>query len=80
MGCTAPFTLWIGGKIAHRQTDMRRTWPGQVTVEYPFGAGETDLLLKIDAVTDEPRLEIGFKQHVGKHPHQSQWALVVPEV
>jgi hypothetical protein len=80
MGCTAPFRLWLNGEVVHTQTEVRRTWPGQTTVEYTFPAGESDILLKIDTVTDEPRLEIGFKEHLGKHPHQSQWALVVPTI
>ncbi|GAA4468857.1 hypothetical protein GCM10023189_54890 [Nibrella saemangeumensis] len=80
MGCTAPFTLWLNGERVHQQTETRRTWPGQTAVDYAFRAGENDLLMRIDAVTDEPRLEIGFKEFTHRHPHQSQWALVVPTV
>jgi ADP-ribosylglycohydrolase len=78
MGCTALFTLWINGESVHVQNEVRRTWPGQTTVLYAFQPGDNDILLKIDTVTDEPRLEIGFKEFIGRHPHQSQWALVVP--
>lgn len=80
LACTAPFKLWLGDELVHTQTGVRRAWPGQTAVEFNFPAGSTDLLLKVDTLTDETRLEIGFKEHLGQHPHQSQWALVVPTV
>lgn len=49
-------------------------------MEYDFRAGSTDILLKVDTLTDETRLELGFKEHTGQHPHQSHWALVVPSI
>ena len=81
VGCSAFFKVWINGKLVHENTDIKRSWPYATAIEADLLKEENDILIKIDNPIDHLDFEIGFKEYVGKHPHQSQWDItLVPYV
>jgi len=73
MGCSTYVKIWWNGQLIHQHENIRSTWPGDITLLVDLDKGENDILLKIDMATNHLDLECGFKEYVGKHPHQSQW-------
>ena len=84
---------YAGSNSAQFDTPDDYDWLSHVRVGYDRGftiaseeevdlnAGENDVLIRIDMPVDHVEFEIGFKEHVGKHPHQSHWDIeLVPFV
>lgn len=80
IGCSNPFTLSINNRRVHVQDKVERAWPGNSIILFPFKKGKNRLVIRLDGIIDDNRLEIGFKDFTGKHPHQEQWSLLVPAV
>jgi hypothetical protein len=73
MGCSAPFRTWFNGVKVLESRTCQRSWPAAFAAEVGLAEGQNDVLVRIDLMTDQLALEIGFKEHHGQHSHQSQW-------
>jgi hypothetical protein len=81
MGCSTPFRTWFNGERVLESRTCQRSWPAAFPAEVDLQEGQNDLLVRIDLLTDQLALEIGFKVHEGQHSHQSQWdTTLVPMV
>ncbi len=81
MGCSAYIRMWWNGDKVFERRDIRRDWPYDIAIEAELNQGENDILIRIDMPIDHVDFEFGFKEYVGKHPHQSHWdAEIVPFV
>lgn len=73
MGCSAFIKVWINGIESFERREVTRSWPYDIALETDLNAGVNNILIKIDMPTDHIDFEFGFKEFVGKHPHQSHW-------
>jgi hypothetical protein len=73
MGCSAPFRTWFNGQKVLESRTCQRSWPAAFPAEVELVEGRNDVLVRIDLLTDQLALEIGFKAHEGRHSHQSHW-------
>lgn len=73
MGCSAYIRLWWNGDKVFERREIRRDWPYDIAIEAELIKGENDILIRIDMPIDHVDFEFGFKEYVGKHPHQSHW-------
>ena len=73
MGCSAYIRVWWNGDKVFERRDIHRDWPYDIAIEAELNKGENDILIRIDMPIDHVDFEFGFKEHVGKHPHQSHW-------
>ncbi|MFS4418733.1 ADP-ribosylglycohydrolase family protein [Maribacter sp. 2307ULW6-5] len=65
--------VWLNQSKLGETKTARRRWPGTEYLELPLTKGQNDLLVRLDITNDDFVLHIGLKEHLGKHPHQSQW-------
>jgi len=73
LGAAGYLTVWLNGqRIMTTETPLRR-WPGAHAAELDLRAGANTLTIRLDALTDDFNLDVGLKNHLGRHPHQSQW-------
>ena len=79
-GCSCPFTMQINGKLVCKQAHTHRVWLGNNIVHQKFKKGTNTIILKLNLITDNNQLEFGFRDFTGKHPHQEQWSLLVPQI
>jgi len=81
MGCSAPFRTWFNGEKVLESRTCQRSWPAAFPAEVELREGQNDVLVRIDLLTDQLALEIGFKRHEGRHSHQCHWdTTLVPMV
>ena len=65
--------VWLNGTKLSETENIKRRWPGTEAVELPLQKGENELLLRFDFINDDFIVNIGLKEHLEKHHHQSQW-------
>lgn len=80
IGSTAPFQLRINNELLYEKKHTSRSWIGDNIVVADLKKGVNHLLIKVGLITDDNIFEIGIKEFTGKHPHQEQWALMVPSL
>ena len=68
-----PFRTWFNGEKVLESRTCQRSWPAAFPAEVELAKGQNDVLVRIDLMTDQLALEIGFKEHHGQHSYQSQW-------
>jgi hypothetical protein len=73
IGCNAFFKAWVNGEPVCTRHELSRSWPGDNTIEAELKKGINQLLIRVDMPLDKAEIEIGFKEFVNKHPHQSHW-------
>ena len=73
MGCSAYIKVWWNGESVFERREIRRDWPYDITIKAGLNKGENDILIRIDMPIDDVTFQFGFKEYVGKHPHQSHW-------
>ncbi|MEL7160457.1 MAG: ADP-ribosylglycohydrolase family protein, partial [Bacteroidota bacterium] len=73
LGAANHLTAWLNGERVLRTDRIRRRWPATAVAELLLREGENTLTLRMDTVTDDFRLDVGLKDHAGKHHHQSHW-------
>ena len=73
VGTTAYLTVWLNGQRVHVDRRTQRRWPATKVVELELPKGLNELVLRVDTVVDDYTLEVGLKDHRGKHHHQSFW-------
>ncbi len=73
VGTTAYLTVFLNGERISVSRESRRRWPGTEVTEFELPAGTSTLTLQFDTITDDYRVDVGFKEHAGKHHHQSHW-------
>ncbi len=73
LGTTAMASLWVNGERLLAQPPIRRRWPSTYAVELALLKGANTITIRLDTVTDDYVLDVGLKDHTGKHYHQSQW-------
>ncbi|WP_310391853.1 ADP-ribosylglycohydrolase family protein [Hymenobacter sp.] len=78
IGSTAPFQLRINQELLYEKAHTSRSWIGDNVVLADLKKGRNTLLIKVGLITDANLFELGFREFTGKHPHQEQWALLVP--
>ncbi|MEM7574676.1 MAG: hypothetical protein AAF433_17355, partial [Bacteroidota bacterium] len=66
-------TIFLNGQEIFSTSKPLRRWPGAEWVMLQLQAGSNQLVLRLDVVNDDFRLDIGLKEQQGRHPHQSQW-------
>lgn len=80
LGATSPFELFVNDKKIAEEKNSRRCWIGNTIIPHQFKKGKNHIVLRLDLVIDNNQLEFGLKDYTGKHPHQEQWALMVPSI
>jgi hypothetical protein len=73
MGCNAFLKVWVNGEPMFSRRELSRSWPGDNAIETELKKGINQILIRVDMPLDKAEIEIGFKEFVNKHPHQSQW-------
>ncbi len=73
LGSTGYLTAWVNGEEILRHRDLRRRWPATTYGAFTLRAGRNVLTIRLDTVVDDYRLDVGIKDHAGKHHHQSHW-------
>ncbi len=73
LGCSGYVTAWLNGERILHVRELRRRWPASHVAEMVLCAGENTLTIRVDTVLDDYRLDIGLKDHDGRHHHQSAW-------
>ncbi len=73
MGTTAQVTVWHNEKRIYQEMEIKRKWPATHFTELLLTEGKNTLLVRLDHITDDFDFEVGLKDHLEKHPHQSQW-------
>ena len=73
LGSTGYLTAWVNGREVLRHRELRRRWPATAHGAFTLREGRNVLTIRLDTVVDDYRLDIGIKDHTGKHPHQSHW-------
>ena len=78
IGANGYVRVWHNRKLAYQSDQLRRSWPGAHYGELTL-AEQNELLIRIDFPIDQFDVTVGFKEHHGQHPHQSQWdATLIP--
>lgn len=72
-GCSNYVTVWLNAEEVFQTTSLKRRWPGAEAVEMNLHQGTNTLLVRLDVINDDFRLDIGLKEYHGKHSHQSHW-------
>lgn len=80
IGSTAPFQLRMNNELLYEKAHNSRSWIGDNIVVADLKKGRNNLLIKVGLITDDNIFELGIKEFTGKHPHQEQWALLVPNI
>ncbi len=73
LGTTALASVWVNGERLMKQPPIRRRWPSSYAVELSLVPGANTVTIRLDTVTDDYVLDVGLKEHTGKHYHQCQW-------
>lgn len=73
MGHSNYSTVWLNREKIHQTKAIRRRWPGTENVELQLQKGLNEVLIRFDFIHDDYLIHLGLKEHLGKHPHQSQW-------
>lgn len=73
VGCNAYYRVWVNNKPHAEQMEIRRSWPTDTAIEAELLKGENQIAVRVDMPLDVADIEIGFKDFVNKHAHQSQW-------
>ncbi len=73
LGTTAYTKIWHEDELVYTSEDQKRKWPGTHFTELSLKKGKNGILIRLDFATDTFDVEIGLKDHLEKHPHQSQW-------
>jgi ADP-ribosylglycohydrolase len=73
IGCNAFIKVWFNDNLLFTRSELSRSWPGDITLETELKKGINEILIRVDMPLDKAEIEIGFKEFVNKHPHQSQW-------
>ncbi|MEO0331889.1 MAG: hypothetical protein AAF223_09410, partial [Bacteroidota bacterium] len=73
LGSSNYLTVWLNGAQRFQTDTPKRRWPGAEAIELPLQSGTNVLLIRLDVINDDFKLDIGLKEHSGKHAHQSQW-------
>lgn len=72
IGANGYVRVWHNRAAAYQSDQLRRSWPVAHYCELTL-AESNELLVRIDFPVDQFDISIGFKEHLEKHPHQSQW-------
>lgn len=78
IGSTAPFQFRINNELLYEKKHTSRSRIGDNILVADLKKDLNHLLIKVGLITDDNIFEIGIKEFTGKHPHQEQWALMVP--
>ena len=73
LGSSGYLTAWLDGALVLQHRELSRRWPGTAVVEVDLRAGANALVIRLDAYADDYGLDVGFKDHRGRHHHQSHW-------
>ncbi len=73
LGSSSYITIWHNSVEIYKNIELIRSYPIAHTVALDLVKGKNTLLIKINSFLDNFNLEIGLKEHDGKHPHQCQW-------
>ncbi len=73
LGSTAYYKVWVNGELKLNQAELSRSWPADKTIEADLKPGVNHILVRVDMPLDKAELEIGFKDFINRHPHQSPW-------
>ncbi|MEM1137535.1 MAG: hypothetical protein AAGI07_16970, partial [Bacteroidota bacterium] len=73
IGCSAYFRIFHNENKIYQADQIIRSWPYAHFMKLDIEAGENHLLVRIDTPTDNFDFEIGLKEFIAKHPHQSEW-------
>ncbi len=80
VGADGYVRVWHNRQSTYQSDQLQRSWPGAHCCELTL-ADQNELLVRIDFPVDQFDVTVGFKEHQGQHPHQSQWdATLMPSV
>ncbi|UXX81035.1 ADP-ribosylglycohydrolase family protein [Reichenbachiella carrageenanivorans] len=80
IGAAGYVRVWHNKKLCYTSDQIRRTWSMAHNAELKL-AKQNEILIRIDFPVDQFDVMIGFKHHLEKHAHQSQWdAELIPTV
>ncbi|MGB3852093.1 MAG: ADP-ribosylglycohydrolase family protein [Tunicatimonas sp.] len=72
VGVNGYVRVWHNRELTYQSEQLRRSWPMAHHTELTL-AEHNELLIRIDYPVDAFDLTVGFREHHGQHPHQSQW-------
>jgi len=77
-GTTAYINVYINDDMVFKTETLKRNWPGAYHFVQPFKKGTNSVVIKLDCVLDNSEFQFGLKEYTEQHPHQSQWATIIP--
>ena len=72
IGANGYVRVWHNRSRCYASDTLRRRWPLAHYTELAL-TERNELLIRIDYPVDQFDVTVGFKEHYGQHPHQSQW-------
>ncbi len=72
IGANGYVRVWHNRALVYQSEQLRRSWPGAHYGELTL-VEANELLIRVDFPVDQFDVSVGFKEHRGQHPHQSQW-------
>ena len=79
VGANGYVRVWHNRELCYHSDELRRAWPMAHYTELKLTA-QNELLIRVDYPVDQYDITVGFKEHHGQHPHQSQWdATLIPQ-
>ncbi len=72
IGANGYVRVWHNKKLIYTSDQVRRSWPMTHNSEINVTA-QNEIMIRVDYPVDDFDITIGFKKHLEKHAHQSQW-------